>query len=685
MNTFVQSVLQSLSTDELRQLIRQHEHKYYVENRPELLDSDFDHLMSALVEIETKSIEPPPPDSPTQRVGSSVIDNQIGTRLRHHEPMLSLENTYQPEDLLAFDKRIRQTLPDEKIVYVCELKIDGLGVALFYEQGLLSYGATRGDGQFGEDVTANLRTIKSIPLRLVTGGKKTIPEQIEVRGEVFMPKSALEQVNRKRTAQGKPKFVNPRNAAAGSLRLLDANITARRPLDIFLYHLSFGLNLSTHQEALTRIEQLGFKVNPYNEIHSNIDDVIDYYHRLNQIRQTFNYEVDGIVIKVNSVSQQQSLGANTKYPRWAICCKFPAQNATTRIEKIVVQVSRMGILTPVAHLRPIEVGGATITHATLHNEQEISRKDIRVGDSVLLERSGDVIPKIIQVLTDKRKDQQEAFSLPDLCPSCQSPVDRTKIEVAVRCINTECPAQRKQRIIHFASRPAMEIEGLGQETVGQLVDAGFLITVADLYQLHKDILLGLEGFANKKTTNLLQAIEASRSLIAPDRLLFGLGIQYVGRTVASSLIEAFSSIDQIMENNVEELKLVEGVGEKIANSLVEFFALSSNQNLIAQLRQAGLQFSDTEVISSNLDRKRGFFIGKTFVLTGTLQFMSRTKISQKIKNFGGKVSNSVSKKTDVVIVGSSPGKKYERAVDLGIKTLTETEFQDLITLENTEN
>ena len=679
----VQSILESLSIDELRQLIREHEHKYYVQNQPELPDYVFDQLMARLVEVETESIERVPPDSPTQRVGSSITDKQIGTRIRHQIPMLSLENTYKPEDLLDFDKRIRKALPNEEISYVCELKIDGLGVALFYEQGSLTYGVTRGDGKFGEDVTANIRTIKSIPLRLSTEGQSSLPERMEVRGEVFMPVSALDQINQMRVDQSKPKFANPRNAAAGSLRLLDVNMTAQRPLDIFLYHISSGWDLATHQEALLHLEQLGFKLNPYNEVHSNINDVIDYYHRLRKIRHTFNYDVDGIVIKINKLSQQQLLGANAKFPRWAICCKFPAQNATTRIEKIVVQVSRMGVLTPVAHLQPVSVGGATITHATLHNEQEINRKDIRVGDFVVLERSGDVIPKIIQVLTDRRTEVLRVFSLPDFCPSCQSPIDRTEIQVAVRCLNTACPAQTKQRIIHFASRPAMEIEGLGPRIVDQLVDAGLLRTAADLYKLHKDTLLELEGFASKKATNLLQSIEISK-LIRPDRLLFGLGIPYVGQTAANSLIDSFKSIDQIMEATIEDLKSVEGVGEKIAHSVLDFFSLKSNQNLITQLRLASLQFSANDILPSKQNENRGFFEGKTFVFTGTLDSMSRSQASQKIINFGGSVSKSVSQKTDAVILGSFPGKKYEKAIALQIMVMTEVEFQKFITREITE-
>lgn len=679
----VQSILESLSIDELRQLIREHEHKYYVQNQPELPDYVFDQLMARLVEVETESIERVPPDSPTQRVGSSITDKQIGTRIRHQIPMLSLENTYKPEDLLDFDKRIRKALPNEEISYVCELKIDGLGVALFYEQGSLTYGVTRGDGKFGEDVTANIRTIKSIPLRLSTEGQSSLPERMEVRGEVFMPVSALDQINQMRVDQSKPKFANPRNAAAGSLRLLDVNMTAQRPLDIFLYHISSGWDLATHQEALLHLEQLGFKLNPYNEVHSNINDVIDYYHRLRKIRHTFNYDVDGIVIKINKLSQQQLLGANAKFPRWAICCKFPAQNATTRIEKIVVQVSRMGVLTPVAHLQPVSVGGATITHATLHNEQEINRKDIRVGDFVVLERSGDVIPKIIQVLTDRRTEVLRVFSLPDFCPSCQSPIDRTETQVAVRCLNTACPAQTKQRIIHFASRPAMEIEGLGPRIVDQLVDAGLLRTAADLYKLHKDTLLELEGFASKKATNLLQSIEISK-LIRPDRLLFGLGIPYVGQTVANSLIDSFKSIDQIMKATIEDLKSVEGVGEKIAHSVLDFFSLKSNQNLITQLRLASLQFSANDILPSKQNENRGFFEGKTFVFTGTLDSMSRSQASQKIINFGGSVSKSVSQKTDAVILGSFPGKKYEKAIALQIMVMTEVEFQKFITREITE-
>ena len=671
------SDFESFPVEDLRELIRYHEHKYYVENQPQISDYEFDQLMVKLGQLEVAESQSPPVDSPTQRIGGPVVENSRGTRIQHHGPMLSLENTYDPEILRSFDQRVRQALPGQEITYIGELKIDGLGVALFYQNGYLSYGATRGNGQFGEDVTVNLRTIKSIPLRLKAVTSEPMPDQIEVRGEVFMPKAALDLVNQQRDANEEPSFVNPRNAAAGSLRLLDPGITAQRPLDIFLYHLSFGIDLKTHQQSLDEIQKFGFKLNPYNEIHTTIDSVIDYYHRLCQIRHTLDYEVDGIVVKVNDLTQQRVLGTTAKFPRWAICCKFPASQVTTRIERIEVQVGRMGVLTPVAHLQPVEVGGATITHATLHNEQELIRKDIRIGDQVILKRSGDVIPKITQVLPDKRDGTEQIFRLPDLCPDCQSPIQRSENETAVRCVNTECPAQRKRRISHFASRSALEIEGLGEQIVDQLVEADLVKTVADLYQLQMGDLLGLEKFAEKKAGNLLQAIENSKTVALP-RVLFGLGIQHVGQTVAISLCENLLSMDAIMEATTERLQEINGIGEKIANSLVGFFSRSENRNLISRLREAGLQLAAIEASTTSSSDRHNFFVDKTFVLTGVLTTMTRAEATQQIEDLGGKVTGHISRKTDFLVVGESPGSKQKRALELGVEVLAEADFKRLI-------
>ena len=671
------SDFESFPVEDLRELIRYHEHKYYVENQPQISDHEFDQLMVQLGQLEAEESQSPPVDSPTQRIGGPVVENSRGTRIQHHGPMLSLENTYDPEILRSFDQRVRQALPGQEITYIGELKIDGLGVALFYQNGYLSYGATRGNGQFGEDVTVNLRTIKSIPLRLKAVTSEPMPDQIEVRGEVFMPKAALDLVNQQRDANEEPPFVNPRNAAAGSLRLLDPGITAQRPLDIFLYHLSFGIDLQTHQQSLDEIQKFGFKLNPYNEIHTTIDSVIDYYHRLCQIRHTLDYEVDGIVVKVNDLTQQRVLGTTAKFPRWAICCKFPASQVTTRIERIEVQVGRMGVLTPVAHLQPVEVGGATITHATLHNEQELIRKDIRIGDQVVLKRSGDVIPKITQVLPDKRDGTEQIFRLPDLCPDCQSPIQRSENETAVRCVNTECPAQRKRRISHFTSRSALEIEGLGEQIVDQLVEADLVKTVADLYQLQMGDLLGLEKFAEKKAGNLLQAIENSKTVALP-RVLFGLGIQHVGQTVAVSLCENLLSMDAIMEATTERLQEINGIGEKIANSLVGFFSRSENRNLISRLREAGLQLAAIEASTTSSSDRHNFFVDKTFVLTGVLTTMTRAEATQQIEDLGGKVTGNISRKTDFLVVGESPGSKQKRALELGVGVLAEADFQQLI-------
>jgi DNA ligase (NAD+) len=587
--------------------------------------------------------------------------------------MLSLDNTYSPEELYDFDQRVRKALPDLPIAYVTELKIDGLGVALLYEDGKLIRGATRGDGEYGEDVTANLRTLRTIPLRLTP--IKTMPSILEVRGEVFIPRERLDEVNRQRVAEDQAPFANARNAAAGSVRLLDSSITASRPLDIFIYTLGYaeGIEITKHTEALALLADLGFKMNPYTEAHPSIEEVITYCRQWTADREKIPYDTDGIVVKVDSLQQQEMLGTTAKSPRWAIACKFPARQVTTQIEAIEVQVGRTGVLTPVAILSPVQLAGATITHATLHNEQELIRKDVRVGDTVFLERSGDVIPKIITVLTDQRKGDEKVFRLPDRCPVCETPVQRSEDEAAIRCVNVACSAQLKRRIEHFASRNALNINGLGPAIVEQLVGFGLIHDVADLYALRQEDLVSLERMGEKSAENLMNAVEASRS-IPVAKVLFGLGIPHVGANVAQLLIDHFSSIDALADASIEDIESIHGIGPQIAESIVHFFSQPRVQEFLKRLKDVGLQWAaESSELTETAD---SIFAGKTFVLTGSLSTMTRSEASDKIKERGGRVSSSISQKTDYLIAGESAGSKYDRAVELNIPILTEEAFTE---------
>ena len=652
----------------LREQICYHERKYFIDDQPEISDREYDRLMKELERLEAAHPEFITPDSPTQRVGGETT---LGASVPHRGQMLSLDNTYSPEELYDFDQRVRKALPDQLIAYVTELKIDGLGVALLYEEGRLVRGATRGDGEYGEDVTANLRTLRTIPLRLTP--LKAVPTVLEVRGEVFIPRDRLAEVNRQRVAEDQTPFANARNAAAGSVRLLDSTITASRPLDIFVYTLGYaeGIEITKHTEALALLADMGFKMNPYTRAHSSIESVIAYCHRWTADRETIPYDTDGIVVKVDSLQQQETLGTTAKSPRWAIACKFPAHQVTTQIEAIEVQVGRTGVLTPVAILSPVQLAGATITHATLHNEQELIRKDVRVGDTVFLERSGDVIPKITAVLTGQRTGTEKVFRLPDHCPVCETPVQRSEDEAAVRCVNVACSAQLKRRIEHFASRNALNIDGLGPALVEQLVEVGLIQDVADLYALKREDLVRLERMGEKSAENLINAIEGSRG-IPVAKVLFGLGIHHVGANVAELLIDHFSSIDALADASIEDIESIHGIGPQIAESVVHFFSRSQVQEFLARLKEAGLQWAaESSELAETSDT---VFAGKTFVLTGSLSTMTRSEASDKIKERGGKVSSSVSQKTDYLIAGESAGSKYDRAVELDVPILTEQEF-----------
>ncbi|MCE2396922.1 NAD-dependent DNA ligase LigA [Candidatus Poribacteria bacterium] len=652
----------------LREQICYHERKYFIDDQPEISDEAYDQLMKELDRLEATHPELITPDSPTQRVGGETA---LGTSVPHRGQMLSLDNTYSPEELYDFDQRVRKALPDQSVGYVTELKIDGLGVALLYENGRLVRGATRGDGEYGEDVTANLRTLRTIPLRLTS--IRAMPTVLEVRGEVFIPRDRLDEVNQQRVTEDQAPFANARNAAAGSVRLLDSTITASRPLDIFIYSLGYaeGIEITKHTEALALLADMGFKMNPYTEAHSSIEAVIAYCHQWTADRETVPYDTDGIVVKVDSLQQQETLGTTAKSPRWAIACKFPARQVTTQIEAIEVQVGRTGVLTPVAILSPVQLAGATITHATLHNEQELIRKDVRVGDTVFLERSGDVIPKIITVLTDQRKGDEKAFRLPDHCPVCETSVQRSEDEAAIRCVNVACSAQLKRRIEHFASRNALNIDGLGPAIVEQLVGVGLIHDVADLYTLKQGNLVSLERMGEKSAENLINAIEGSRS-IPVAKVLFGLGIHHVGANVAELLIDHFSSIDALADASLEDIESIHGIGPQIAESILHFFSQPRVQEFLKRLKDAGLQWAAES--SELAETSDSIFAGKTVVLTGSLSTMTRSEASDKIKEKGGKVSSSVSQKTDYLIAGESPGAKYDRATQLDVPILTEQEF-----------
>ena len=658
--------------DDLRALIRHHERKYYIDNQPEISDTGFDALMKRLAELEAASDAPIPSDSPTQRVGGGAV---LGTHIPHRNPMLSLNNSYDAQELREFGGRVQRLLEDAPAEYATELKIDGLGVSLIYENGVLTRGLTRGDGEYGEDITDNLRTIRAVPLRLVET-ETPIPAMLEVRGEVFIPKDRLNAINEARAAAGEPPFANPRNAAAGSLRLQDASITASRPLDIFIYNLNYaeGFEFATHTESLEQMKRWGLKCNPHTDCHKSIEDVQHYYEQWVEKRHDLPYETDGIVVKVDRFSYQRELGATSKYPRWAIAYKFDAQQAITTIEKIEIQVGRTGVLTPVAILKPVVLAGATITHATLHNEQEIQTKDIRVGDRIVLERAGDVIPKIAEVLTADRTGDEVAFVFPDRCPICDTPVKRTEEEVAVRCVNVGCVAQLKRRIAHYASRNALQIEGLGPATIAQLVDKGLVRDVAGLYDLEVEPLSELDRMGVPSARNLVHQIEQSKT--APvEKVLFGLGIFHVGETVAELLIERFSSLDALSTATVEEIESVDGIGPQIAESVVNFF--SQSQPLLEKLRQAGLHCFTIAAVSTRSEASEvtdSFFTGKTFVVTGSLERMTRTEASKEIKARGGRVTSSVTSKTDYVIAGEGAGSKYDKALELEISILRETDF-----------
>ena len=672
----------SRRVEELRQQIRYHEHRYYVLDDPELSDADFDRLMQELKELEADHPDLITPDSPTQRVGGKPREGFI--KVPHSTPMLSLDNSYSEQELRDWERRVHELSGRNTVDYVCELKLDGLSMALRYapdqqDKGggsRLVQGLTRGDGSIGEEVTANVKTIRSVPLAIApaTLKKAGLPAEFEVRGEVIMPTKSFERMNEERERQGLSKFANPRNAGAGAVRVLDPNITAQRRLDFYAYFLlKEGRTFMTRQsEALEALQAAGFKVNPNWRRAQNGEEVWKFITTWEPKRDALPYEIDGVVVKVDETRLQRELGYTGKAPRWAIAYKYAARSGITRIEDIRVQVGRTGKLTPVAWLQPVTIGGTTVTRATLHNADEIERLGVKIGDWVEVERGGDVIPKVTRVLDDKEHPRgHQQFHMPERCPECGGHVVRVEGEADHRCINANCPAKLRETILHFASRGVMNIEGMGDALVNQLTDRGLVKSVADIYKLTKDDLLGLERMGDKSAQNVLNEIQASRKLPLK-RVIYGLGIRFVGERTAEFLAQHFGSLDALMQAGVEELQEVNEVGPRVGQSIYDFFQEPKNRELVKRLREAGLTFTGKK-------RERGTKLaGKTFVLTGTLANHSRDEAKKMIEDAGGKVTSSVSKKTDYVVAGADPGSKLDKARELSVNVIGEEEMLRLV-------
>jgi DNA ligase (NAD+) len=657
---------------ELRDKIRYHEHRYYVLDDPEISDFEFDKLMQRLKEFELQHPELVTPDSPTQRVGGAPAAEL--PKVRHSAPMMSLDNTYSVDDLRDFDRRVRELAGLDQVEYVAELKLDGLSMALTYQDGTLVRGVTRGDGVVGEDVTSNIRTIRSVPLRLEAKKLALIghPARFEVRGEVIMTRKAFEQTNAQREAAGEPKFANPRNSAAGSIRQLDPRIVAERKLDMFIYYIQVhGIELTgEHAQALETLAKMGFKVNPHWRRCPSFDDLLAYIQKWESQRDSLDYEIDGIVIKVNDTRLWQELGTTAKSPRWAVAFKYPARQATTRVIDIRAQVGRTGTLTPVADLEPVDVGGVTVSHATLHNMDEIERLGVKIGDTVLIQRAGEVIPQVVKVV--KAAPDGKQFAMPAKCPVCGGEVHRAEGEVAYRCVNTACPAKLKESLLHFAGRRAMNIDGLGDALVDQLVDKGLVHDLADLYNLNPKQLIDLERMGEKSAQNLLDEIERSKQAELA-RVIFALGIRFVGERTGQLLASHFGSLDKLARATPEELVEAEEVGPRVAEAIQEFFHEERNREVIKKLRDAGLRFEQEQKRKAD-----GKLTGKQFVLTGTLPTYTRDQAKQMIEESGGRVVGSVSKKTDFVVAGADPGSKLEKARTLGITILDEAGLRELL-------
>ncbi|HSF06366.1 MAG TPA: NAD-dependent DNA ligase LigA [Methylomirabilota bacterium] len=656
---------------ELREQIHHHDYLYYVEARPELADAEYDALVRELRDLEAAFPHLVTPDSPTQRVAGQPVE--AFRPVEHVQAMLSLDNATTPEDLREFEARLARALPGARFSYVCEPKIDGLGVALLYQQGRFVRGATRGDGRVGEEITPNLRTIRSLPM--VLRGRLAEANEIEVRGEVYLPREDFAKLNRALEEGGDATFANPRNAAAGSLRQKDAAVTAKRPLALFLYHVSRAreLGFTSYGETLEALREAGFRVNPRTERCPTLEQVLAYCARLEAERDSLGYDADGAVVKVDSLEHQRHLGSTSHHPRWAIAFKFAARQATTTVLAIEVNVGKTGALTPVAKLAPVELAGVTIRNVSLHNEDELRRKDVRIGDTVLIERAGDVIPYVIQVVLSKRPPDSRTYVFPERCPVCGHAAARLPGEAHWRCLNSACPAQLKERLRHFGSRGAMDIEHLGDAAIEQLVERGWVKDFADLYDLTTERVADLERFAEKSAENLVRAIQASKER-GLARLLNGLGIRMVGERAAGLFARRFGSMDRLMKASAEELAEIHGIGPQIAQSVRTFFDDPANRDIVEKLKQAGVAMG----AASSGDAGPRPLEGKTFVLTGTLSSLPREMARELVEQLGGRVTSSVSKKTDYVVVGESPGSKADDARRLGVTLLDEGAFLALV-------
>ncbi len=662
--------------EKLRQEINYHNYRYYVLDNPVISDYEYDQLLRELENLEKQFPHLITPTSPTQRVGAPPLEKF--EEVRHTFPMLSLANAFEEEEVKEFDARVKRFLETPKdIEYCAELKVDGVAVELAYEGGHFLKGSTRGDGFVGEDVTQNLKTVKSIPLSLIPAKEKRLPSRLEVRGEVYLPIKPFQELNQQRERSGESLFANPRNATAGSLRQLDSSITAKRPLDIFCYGVGqvSGQSFATHWDLLENLHLWGLKVNSHRKQCRKIEEVLEFHQKMDGLREKLPYEIDGVVIKVNSLRLQETLGTIARSPRWALAFKFKPKQVTTKIQDIIVQVGRTGALTPTALMDPVRVGGVVVSRATLHNQDEIEKKDVRIGDTVVVQRAGDVIPEVVRVLPEKRTGKEKKFRMPDKCPVCGSEVFRPEGEAVARCMGIACPAQVKETIIHFASRGAMNIEGLGEKIIEQLVDRGLVKDYADLYALTKDDMLTLERMGEKLAGNILTSIQNSKKT-SLDRLIYALGIRQVGESMAKLLAREFSDLGELSRGSEERLQVIPGVGPEKAKSIVKFFQQKGNQRVIQKLEERGVEYPARPQPRSKK------WEGQTFVFTGTLKTMSREEAESKVEAMGARASSSVSKKTNFVVVGEDPGSKYEKARALGVQIITEDEFLRMLKQES---
>ena len=649
----------------LRKKIVHHERKYYVDNDPQISDAEFDGLMAELRELERRFPELTTPESPTQRVGEKPVEGF--PTVVHRTPMLSIENGYDEDEIREFEDRVRKLLPGRPLAYTAELKIDGLGMSVLYRDGRFARAVTRGDGVRGDDVSANVKTIRSLPLEIPVRG------EVEVRGEVYLPFASFRKINREREEAGEALFANPRNAAAGSIRLLDPRLVAARGLSVFLYYLVVdGREEPTQWGALGKLRELGFPTNPHSRHCRALEDALAYFREWNAKRDSLDYDADGIVIKVDDTAARRELGTTAKSPRWAISYKFPARQATTRVNDIIIQVGRTGALTPVAVLEPVKLSGTTISRSTLHNEEELLRKDVRVGDHVLLERSGDVIPQVVAVMKERRPRGSKPFAWPGLCPVCGSKVFRPEGEVISRCANTSCPARVRESILHYASRRAMDIDGLGEAIVDQLLAAGLVRSVPDLYALRYDDLVELERLGPKSSRNLLDEVAASKGR-GLARLLYALGIRHVGERLAQTLAARFGSLGALEAAGLDDLVQAEDVGPKVAESILFFFARPENREFIRRLREAGVE--DRAARTAGGPKP---LAGEVFVITGTLAAMTRDEARELLERLGAEVGSSVTRKTTGLVAGEAPGSKLDRARELGVRVIEEREFLKLV-------